>query len=235
MRARLDDAAFLNEGPRPPPAKSRNRSPGSSARSPVSHSSTLAPTSASSPSARRPSWPSNTASRGANSRVWSRSRVGGVAAVVGRQHQQVVRAHRLEPARDGGVDLAQRGVEARRVLAVAEDLVGVDEVREHEPLRQLAEQSLGHLDARRRCRARSASAAIPRPLNTCPTLPTACTSHPRSASSSRYVRAGGSSAKSRRPRRALERARLAAERPRDHPPDGVLARAGSRAPPRSGA
>ena len=36
-----------------------------------SHSSTLAPTSASSPSARRPSCPSNVASRGANSRVWS--------------------------------------------------------------------------------------------------------------------------------------------------------------------
>ena len=100
---------------------------------PASHASALAPTSASGPSWRRPRAPAKRASSGACSRVWS------VCGAAGSQPWSAVRtsrsslAQQLEPAADARVDLAQRAVEALDVVAVAVDLVGLDQVREHEP------------------------------------------------------------------------------------------------------
>ena len=101
--------------------------------SPASQRSTLAPTSASGPSWRRPPWPAKRASSGACSRVWSVVRRRRVAAVVGGQDQQVIRPQQRQPARDARVDPSQRAGEALEVLAVAVDLIGLDQVREHEP------------------------------------------------------------------------------------------------------
>ena len=78
-------------------------------------------------------WPANAASSGTCSRVWS------VPGVVGSQPWSAVSTSRSrsrvqprQPVPDRGVDLPQRAVEARDVLAVAVDLVGLDQVREHE-------------------------------------------------------------------------------------------------------
>ena len=119
-----------------------NRSPGSAGASRAdSQRSTEAPTSASGPSWRRPPWPSKRASSG---RVLARvvgARRGRVAAVVGREDEQVARGvEAVEPAADRGVDHPQRGVEARHVAAVAVDLVGLDEVGEHEAAVELVDQ-----------------------------------------------------------------------------------------------
>ena len=119
-----------------------NGSPGSAGASrPESQRSTEAPTSASGPSWRRPPWPSKRASSGACSRVWSEP------GVVGSQPWSAVRTSRsragveaLEPAADRGVDHPQRLVEARDVAAVAVDLVGLDEVGEHEAAVELVHQ-----------------------------------------------------------------------------------------------
>ena len=57
----------------------------------------------------------------------------GVAAVVGGEDEQVAGAQQLEPAPDRGVDPCSAAAKALDVLAVAVDLVGLDEVGEHEP------------------------------------------------------------------------------------------------------
>ena len=85
----------------------------------------------------RPPWPAGSISRrassGACSRVWSVCGERRVAAVVGGHDQQIVARPARQPARQRGVDRAQRAVEAVDVLAVAVDLVGLDQVGEHEP------------------------------------------------------------------------------------------------------
>ena len=107
--------------------------PGSAASRPVSQRSTDAPTSANGPSWRRPPWPSKRASSGTCSRVWS------VPGVVGSQPWSAVMISRSRAGSsrssqrpDLGVDRLQRAVVARDVVAVAVDLVGLDEVREDE-------------------------------------------------------------------------------------------------------
>ncbi len=122
----------------------RNELPGSSVVSgPSSQATTVAPTSAIGPSCRRERWPSNTASSGACSRVWSVRCGGDVAAMIGGQDQQVVVAEQPQPASHVRVDLAQRPMEALGVVPVPVDLVGLDQVREHEPAVERLEQPRG--------------------------------------------------------------------------------------------
>ena len=132
----------------------RTACPGSSGASrPASQRSTEAPTSANGPSWRRPPWPAKAASSGTCSRVWS------VPGVVGSQPWSAVStsrsrsgSRRSSQVADRRVDLAQRAVEALDVLAVAVDLVGLDEVGEHEAAVELVHQ--------RRGRRRSPSALV---------------------------------------------------------------------------
>ena len=65
---------------------------------------------------------------------------GGVAPVVSREHQQVVGAHQREPLPHGRVDLAQSSVETDHVVAVAVDLVCLDQVGEHEAAAEASHQ-----------------------------------------------------------------------------------------------
>ena len=152
------------------------------------------------------------------------ARVRRVDAVVGGEDEQVaLRVEPRQPLPHGRVDLAQRAVEALDVVAVAEDLVGLDEVGEHEARRR----------ARRSARRWPPIAAAlveplccsstPTPLNTWPILPTVCTGTPAAWSSSQVGAARRVEREVAAPLGALERARLAPERPRDHAADGVLA------------
>jgi len=69
---------------------------------------------------------------------------GHVTAMVGGQDQHVAGAGQLEPAHEAGVDLAQRAVEALDIVAMPVDLVGLDEIREHESMLERSQQ-VGHL------------------------------------------------------------------------------------------
>ena len=78
--------------------------------------------------------PRRRASSGTYSRVWSVCGDGQVAAVVGGQDEQVVGPEQRRATRaTRGVDLAQGAGEARDVVTVTVDLIGLDQVREHEP------------------------------------------------------------------------------------------------------
>ncbi len=103
---------------------------GRGASAPVSHACAVAPASAIGPSWRRPPWPAKAASSGTCSRVWSVPGWSGSqpwSAVTSRRSSAPSRARQ---AAELVVDAPQRGVEARDVLAVAVELVGVDEVGE---------------------------------------------------------------------------------------------------------
>jgi hypothetical protein len=146
-----------------------------------------------------------------------------VAAVVRRQHQQVaLRIEPLEPAPHRRVDALQRAVEPLDVLAVPEELVGLDEVHEHEAVVELADQGVGRGDG--------VGVARSRVLRVDP--------HPGEDLADLADRVHGLAgvlqllevgARGRVDRevaavlRALEGPRLADEGPGDHPADGVLA------------
>ena len=146
---------------------------------PASQRSTLAPTSASGPSWRRAAVAvRSAASSGACSRVWSVPGVRRVAAVVGGQDQQVVRRAGRSSQR---ADRARRSRAARAwkpcdVLAVAVDLVGLDQVREHEAARRGSSSSaVVAASASRVRRARVRLRRRRRRRTAAPTLPTAWT------------------------------------------------------------
>ena len=157
-----------------------NGSPGRLGTSrPASQRSTEAPTSANGPSWRRPPWPAKRASSGTCSRVWSVPGERGVDAVVGGEDQQVaLGVEVLEPLPHRRVDLLQRAVEARDVVAVAEDLVGLDEVGEHEAAVELASISSPVAAIAAALVEPLCCSSTPTPLNTCPILPTVCTGTP---------------------------------------------------------
>src|ERR1039458_3646649 len=69
--------------------------------------------------------------------------VGGsrVTTVVGGDDEQVFFTGSAQPVRERVIDQLQCPVKARRVLAVAVDLVGLDQVGEHEPTVELADQT----------------------------------------------------------------------------------------------
>ena len=100
---------------------------------------TLAPTSASGPSWRRPPWPGKTASSGACSRVWSVCGASGSTpwSAVSTSRSPVRAASSSQPATAASISCSAR-VEALDVLAVAVDLVGLDEVGEDQPGVELA-------------------------------------------------------------------------------------------------
>ena len=146
-----------------------NAAPGSrSASRPASHRSTVAPTSASGPSWRAPAAgrraarrAQHLAGRGQQRRVLAR--VIGLPGEPDRTPWSAVMISRslgVQPgqqAREVGVDLAQGAIEAAHVLAMAVDLVGLDQVGEHEPPLELAEQ---RLDALQRLRVRGAGVRL---------------------------------------------------------------------------
>ena len=147
--------------------------------SPVSQSSTDAPTSASGPSWRRPPSPAKRASSGACSRVWS------VCGDAGSQPWSAVTIsrssspRRSSQPRERRVDPPQRGVEALDVLAVTVELVGLDQVREHE--RRARGSPISALDARDRLRRWSAPGCVslkPAPAKSAGALPTPWTATP---------------------------------------------------------
>ena len=70
-----------------------------------------------------------------------------VAAVVGGEDQQVARPQRLEQVGQAAVEVLQAAVEVDRVVAVAPEHVGLDEVDEDEAVVELLQQPLRLLDA----------------------------------------------------------------------------------------
>ena len=193
---------------------------------PPSQASTVAPTSANSPprgSGRRRCGPATYASRSAYSREWS------VDGVVGSQPWSEVRtsrssvAQRVEQVGQPPVEVLEAAVEVLRVVPVAPEHVGLDEVHEDEALVDSPEQLLGLRGCPRRSTSSGATRRCPRRRR--------C----RGSCRRRDRRAGVAQERQVvRPRR-LERevvpvrrarvvARLADERPRDHAADGVLAR-----------
>ena len=69
-----------------------------------------------------------------------------VAAVVGREDQQIALAQGVEQVRQAAVEVLQAPMEVLRVVAVPPQHVGLDEVREHEAVVEPAQQLLGALD-----------------------------------------------------------------------------------------
>ena len=63
-----------------------------------------------------------------------------VAAMVGRDDQQVAGPQRLEDLLEPPVEVLEAAMEVDRVVAVAPELVGLDEVHEHEPVVELLQQ-----------------------------------------------------------------------------------------------
>ena len=80
--------------------------------------------------------PRRSASSGACSRVWSVCGARGSTPWSAVSTSRSSSRRSAEPLADGGVDLAQRAVEALDVLAVAVDLVGLDQVGEDEARRR---------------------------------------------------------------------------------------------------
>ena len=70
-----------------------------------------------------------------------------VAAVVGRDDEEVALAERLEDVGQPAVEVLQAAVEVDRVVAVPPELVGLDEVREDEPVVDVLEQLDRAVDA----------------------------------------------------------------------------------------
>jgi hypothetical protein len=70
-----------------------------------------------------------------------------VAPVVGGEDQQVVRPQRVEQVRQAAVEVLQAPMEVDRVVAMSPQRVGLDEVREDEPVVDRAQQLFGALDA----------------------------------------------------------------------------------------
>ena len=109
-----------------------------------------------------------------------------VAAVVGGDHQQVaLRVQPLEPARHGRVDRLQRRRGSPDVLAVAVDLVGLDEVRRTRSRRRARPSAASSPRSRPGCPRPGCSWSTPTWLNTEPILPTVWTGTPSARSSSR--------------------------------------------------
>ena len=122
------------------------------------------------------------------------------------------------------VDLAQRRVEALDVLAVAVDLVGLDQVREHEAVVELAPAGDVVVAIASAFVAPGCASSMPRPANSCATLPTAWTGTPRRLQRVEVAAATAARARSRAGAACARSAPgLAVERPRDHAPDRVLA------------
>ena len=65
------------------------------------------------------------ASSGTRSRAWSVDGVVGIVAVVGRDEQQIVLFETRCDGRQGRVELAQRTIKPRNVVAVPEQLVEI--------------------------------------------------------------------------------------------------------------
>ena len=116
----------------------------------------------------------------------------GIDAVVGGQHEQVPVAQRRQPAADGRVDLAQRAVEAIGVLAMAVELVGLDQVRDDDPGVELRDEP-GQRRQRRGIRRALVRASKPRPANRSETFPTPWTATPAACAASRCDSLGGAS------------------------------------------
>ena len=117
---------------------------------PPSHAFTVAPTSPNSPS----SWIRPAAFRPAAYASKQRVLAGVVgrlgrriAAVIRRDDQEVARLQRLEDVRQAPVEVLQAAVEVHRVVAVAPEHVGLDEIHEHEPAVDVLEQLDRAVDA----------------------------------------------------------------------------------------
>ena len=191
---------------------------------PPSHAFTVAPTSANSPSCRRPVafLPSTYASSSACSREWS------VDGVVGSTPWSEVRTSR-SPSRSAASRSGsrrskswRRAVEVDRVVAVAPEHVRLDQVREDQALVDLLQQPLGRLDALdvrlRRMRLVDVLAG-----EDVADLADAVHAHAGVADQREVVRPLRLEREVVPVRRAHVVARLAGEGPRDHAPDGVLA------------
>ena len=201
-----------------------NGSPGSAGASlPASQRSAEAPTSASGPSWRAPAVAGEA---GQQRRVLARvvgAGGGRVAAVVGGEDEEVaLRVEPLEPAADRRVDDLERLVEAGDVAAVAVDLVGLDEVGEHEAAVELVDQVLGPADRLLVGGARVAAVDADAREH----LLDLADRVDRDAVGAQLLEVGAAGRLEREVAAAggaLERARLAAERARDDAADGVLA------------
>ncbi len=147
-----------------------------------------------------------------------------VAAVVGGEDEQVAAGiQALEPARHRAVDGPQGAVEARRVVAVAVDLVRLDEVDEREPVLEPVHQGIRRGD-RLGVGRRRVLAADPHPGEHLPDLADRVDGHAGVAELLEVGAPGRVDGEVATPGRPLEGARLARERAGDHPADGVLAR-----------
>jgi hypothetical protein len=104
--------------------------------------------------------------------------------VVGGEDEEVVVVEEGEPERDGGVDLLEGGGEAGGVVAVAVELVGLDEVGEGEAVVEVAEERGGR---RERLLVGLALVGVvdPLPAKRSWTLPTEWTGMASAVSSSR--------------------------------------------------
>src|SRR2546427_12690695 len=66
----------------------------------------------------------------------------GVAAVIGRENEEIPCTQGVEEIRQPAVEVLQAAVEVDRIVAVPPEHVGLDEVDEDEALFELAEQTL---------------------------------------------------------------------------------------------
>ena len=144
-----------------------------------------------------------------------------VAAVVGGEDQEVAVAQRVEDVRQPPVEVLEAAVEVDRVVAVAPELVRLDEVHEDEAGVDVLEQldrAVDPVDVRLR-RERLVDVA---PREDVGDLPDAVDGVAGVADRRSGSSGGAARARSRGGSACARSARLAEERPRDHPPDRVL-------------
>jgi len=150
------------------------------------------------------------------------ARLVGVDAVVGGDHEQILLAHAPEQAGQVSVDLPQGAGEAAHVLAVTVELVGLDQVREHEPAGKLGLQLGDALQGARVARP-GVGGADPHAGEQVVDLADGVDLH---AIVAELLEVAAARRKEREVSPSLgaqERSGRAGEGPRDHAPDGVLA------------
>src|ERR1700733_2955916 len=150
------------------------------------------------------------------------ARVGDIDAVICSDDEEIVVAHVREHLSHAGVDLTQCAVEAVRVLAVPIYLVGLDQVGEHEAVRQRPEQ-LVHFGERAGVGGAGVRDAHTDAGEQVVDLAHAVRLHARTLELLQVAARGWHEREVTPAIGALERPLDSRERPCDHAPDGVLA------------